>query len=47
MKEDLYAKIQQAIVDLDEESLTKLTEDIIDSKVDPVVAIEKAYTVGI
>jgi methanogenic corrinoid protein MtbC1 len=47
MAEELYAKIQKAIVDLDQESLNKLTEEAIATKVDPVEAIEKAYTVGI
>ena len=47
MAEELYAKIQKAIVDLDKESLNKLTEEAIATKVDPAEAIEKAYTVGI
>lgn len=47
MAEELYAKIQKAIVDLDKESLNKLTEEAIATKVDPVEAIDKAYTVGI
>lgn len=47
MPEDLFAKIQQAVVELDEESLRKLTEEAIASKVDPAEAIDKAYTAGI
>ena len=47
MQEELFSKIQKAVVELDEESLTKLTEEAIATKVDPVEAIEKAYTVGI
>ena len=47
MAEELYAKIQKAIVDLDKERLNKLTEEAIATKVDPAEAIEKAYTVGI
>lgn len=47
MAEELYAKIQKAIIDLDKESLNKLTEEAIATKVDPAEAIEKAYTVGI
>lgn len=47
MAEELYAKIQKAIVDLDKESLNKLTEEAIAIKVDPIEAIEKAYTVGV
>jgi trimethylamine corrinoid protein len=47
MEEELFAKIQKAIVDLDQERLNKLTEEAIATKVDPVEAIEKAYTVGI
>ena len=47
MAEELYAKIQKAIVDLDKESLNKLTKEAIATKVDPAEAIEKAYTVGI
>ena len=47
MSEELYTKIQKAIVELDEEGLTRLTEEAIAAKVDPVEVIEKAYTVGI
>lgn len=47
MPEDLFAKIQQAVVELDEESLRKLTEEAIAAKVDPAEAIDKAYTAGI
>ena len=47
MSEELFGKIQKAVVELDEESLHKLTEEAIAAKVDPVEAIEKAYTVGI
>lgn len=46
-KEELFLKIQKAIVELDEESLTKLTAEVIDAGIDLVEAIEKAYTVGI
>ena len=47
MAEELYAKIQKAIIALDKEGLNKLTEEAIAAKVDPTEAIEKAYTVGI
>lgn len=47
MPEELFTKIQKAVIELDEENLTKLTEEAIAAKVDPVEAIEKAYTVGI
>jgi methanogenic corrinoid protein MtbC1 len=44
---ELFAKIQKAVVELDEESLHKLTEEAIAAKVDPAEAIDKAYTAGI
>lgn len=47
MPEELFTKIQKAVIELDEENLTKLTEEAIAAKIDPVEAIEKAYTVGI
>ncbi len=47
MQERLFTKIREAIIDLDEENLAKLTEEVIESKVDPVEAIDKAYTAGI
>jgi len=46
-REELFSRIEKSIVELDEESLTKLTEEAITTKVDLVEAIEKAYTVGI
>jgi len=46
-REELFSRIEKSIVELDEENLTKLTEEAIAAKVDPVEAIEKAYTVGI
>ena len=45
--EELFTQIQKAIAELDEESLSKLTEEAIATKIDPIEAIEKAYTVGI
>lgn len=47
MSEKLYTEIQKAVVELDEEGLTRLTEEAIATKVDPVEVIEKAYTAGI
>ncbi len=47
MPAELFAKIQKAVVELDEESLSKLTEEAIAAKVDPAEAIDKAYTAGI
>ncbi len=47
MPAELFAKIQKAVVELDEESLRKLTEEAIAAKVDPAEAIDKAYTAGI
>ncbi len=41
-KEELFTQIQKAIVELDEENLTKLTEESIATKIDPGEAIEKA-----
>ncbi len=47
MSNDLYANIQKAIVELDEDALTKLTDEIAKSGSDPVDALQKAYAVGI
>ena len=47
MQEKLFARIREAIIDLDEQNLAKLTEEAIESQVDPVEAIDKAYTAGI
>ena len=47
MSDDLYAKIQKSIVELDEEGISQLTEEAISAKTDPLEAIQKAYTVGI
>ena len=46
MSDDLYLRIQESIVDLNEETFTQLTEEAIVMKVDPVEVIQKAYTVG-
>lgn len=46
-KNELFSKIQKAIVELDEQHLAKLTAQLIESGIDLVEAIEKAYTVGI
>ena len=47
MQDELFSRIQKGIVDLDEQNLARLTEQAIAASVDPVEAIEKAYTVGI
>lgn len=47
MEDRLFSKIQKAIVELDKENLAKLTEQAVRQGVNPVEAIEKAYTVGI
>ena len=46
-REELFSRIEKSIVELDEESLTKLTEEAITTKVDLVEVTEKAYMVGI
>jgi methylmalonyl-CoA mutase cobalamin-binding domain/chain len=47
MKDDRYADVQKAIIELDEDKLNKLTEEIISSKIDPVDALQNAYAPGI
>jgi trimethylamine corrinoid protein len=47
MSTELFQRIQQAIIELDEESLAQLTKEAIAARIDPVEAIQKAYTVGI
>ena len=47
MPEELFTKIQKSIMELDEESLGRLTDEAIKTKVDPVEVIQDAYTVGI
>ena len=47
MKEKIFSEIIQAILQFDEESLSKLTEAVINAKIDPVEVIEKSYTIGI
>ena len=47
MQEEIFSKIQKAVIELDEQGLAKLTEEVIETGIDPVEAIEKAYTVGI
>lgn len=47
MQEELFSKIQKAIIELDEQNLTKLTGEVIEAEIDLVEAIERAYTVGI
>lgn len=47
MFEEFFVKIQDAIVDLDEDLLAELTNQIENKNIDPVEAVEKGYTVGI
>lgn len=47
MSDDLYARIQKSIVELDEEGIAQLTNEALRVKVDPVEVIQDAYTVGI
>ncbi len=47
MSDDLFSEIQKAIVDLDKEKVSRLTEEVIDRAIDPIEAIEKAFTPGI
>lgn len=47
MNEELFSRIQQAIVGLAEEDLARLTEEVLATGTDPVAAIEKAYMPGI
>jgi len=46
-KEELFSKIQKAIVELDEETITKLTDEALAKRLDPIEVIDKAYTTGI
>lgn len=47
MQEELFARIQTAITELDEQNLAEFTEKAIEASVDPVTLIEEAYIVGI
>lgn len=47
MQDDIFAKIREAIVSLDEVKLDQLTGEIVAKKVNALEAIEKAYAVGI
>jgi trimethylamine corrinoid protein len=46
-KEELFSKIQGAVVELNEEKLIRLTKELTTSGIDLFEAIEKAYTKGI
>jgi len=46
-KAELFSQIQEAIVELDEQKVMKLTAEVTKSGIDLVEAIEKAYTAGI
>ena len=43
---NFYLALQKAIIELDDQSLTRLTEQVIQISIDPVEAIEKGYTHG-
>jgi len=45
-QEELFSKIQKSIVELDEEAITKLTDEVLAKRLDPIEVIE-AYTTGI
>jgi len=47
MSDGLFAEIQSAIVDFDEDALDKLTDKVLEQGIDLVEVIENAYTVGI
>ena len=47
MHDELFLNIQKAIIELDDQNVDDLTEKVIQSGVDPIEAIEKAYTAGI
>lgn len=47
MRKELYSDIQRAITEIDEQKLAELTEEVVNSGVDPVEALQKAYTMGI
>ncbi len=47
VENDLFLKIQKAIVELDEQILNTLTEEVMEAGVNPLEAIDKGYTVGI
>jgi len=46
-KEELFSKIQKSIVELDEEAITKLTDEVLAKRLDPIEVIDEAYTTGI
>lgn len=46
-KEELFSKIQKSIVELDEEAITKLTDEALAKRLDPIEVIDEAYTTGI
>jgi trimethylamine corrinoid protein len=47
MDVELFSKIRNAIVQLDDQNLAKLTEEAIAAKMDPAEIIQKAYTEGL
>jgi len=38
-KEELFSKIQKSIVELDEEAITKLTDEVLAKRLDPIEVI--------
>ena len=47
MRDGLYSNIQKAIIALDDQALDKLTKDVINSGIDLIEVLQKAYAVGI
>ncbi len=47
MQDDLFSRIKKAIVELDAQNVAKLTEEVMQTGVDPIEAIQKAYMTGV
>lgn len=47
MKDDLFSRISEAIVKIDAQTIAKLTEEVIETGVEPIEAIQKAYMTDI
>lgn len=47
MEDDLFSRIQKAIIALDEKKLAELTNEVTGTDVDPMQAIQKGYVQGI
>jgi len=46
-KEELLERIREAVINLDDEEVERLTDEVIDSGINMIEAVEKGYTAGI